>query len=129
MSLVLAVDPAVLTQLFSFNEDEYLKKLYSTSDLQQLVQFESQLDREIKGLDSDIQTLVYENYNKFIRLVFEKRLQLFKLAQPCSVVPRIPFESCECKSIRCQARERSSPAAWRRLSDSGTNLERASIFF
>lgn len=42
-------------------------KLKASSNLQSLIKREDELDREIKGLDSDIQTLVYENYNKFIR--------------------------------------------------------------
>jgi hypothetical protein len=45
----------------------YVDKLYGSYGLEKLMSREEQLTREIKALDSDMQTLVYENYNKFIR--------------------------------------------------------------
>ncbi|EDQ89193.1 uncharacterized protein MONBRDRAFT_37048 [Monosiga brevicollis MX1] len=57
---------ASLHHLCSFDSQKYLDKLYAASNLQQLIAREDELDHEVKGLDSDMQTLVYENYNKFI---------------------------------------------------------------
>ena len=38
----------------------------SEASLAQLMAQEGEIVRQIQGLDSDMQTLVYENYNKFI---------------------------------------------------------------
>jgi len=40
--------------------------LISTNSLEELLNLEYNLTSEIKELDGSIQTLVYENYNKFI---------------------------------------------------------------
>ncbi|KFM62792.1 Protein fat-free-like protein, partial [Stegodyphus mimosarum] len=49
-----------------FNPDLYLHKLLKECNLNQLMQKEQQIYRQIQSLDSEMQTLVYENYNKFI---------------------------------------------------------------
>uniref|UniRef100_A0A8C5R254 Vacuolar protein sorting-associated protein 51 homolog n=1 Tax=Leptobrachium leishanense TaxID=445787 RepID=A0A8C5R254_9ANUR len=49
-----------------FNPELYLTKLRKESSLAQLMDVESDMVRQIRSLDSDMQTLVYENYNKFI---------------------------------------------------------------
>lgn len=49
-----------------FNPDLYLNKLLREKNLAQLMEKEQHSYREIQTLDSDMQTLVYENYNKFI---------------------------------------------------------------
>eukprot|EP00729_Bicosta_minor_P015219 gene15219-27696_t len=49
-----------------FESDHYLKKIYSALPLGELVTKEKKLGSQIKSLDSEMQTLVYENYNKFI---------------------------------------------------------------
>lgn len=46
--------------------ETYLDEVYKTAGLQDLMDQEVKMVREIKALDSDMQTLVYENYNKFI---------------------------------------------------------------
>ncbi|EFX60518.1 hypothetical protein DAPPUDRAFT_342945, partial [Daphnia pulex] len=49
-----------------FNVDAYVDKLVQETSLKQLIDKEQELVREIQSLDSEMQTLVYENYNKFI---------------------------------------------------------------
>ena len=49
-----------------FNPDMYLSKLIQEKSLTELMDKESEMLRQIRSLDSDMQTLVYENYNKFI---------------------------------------------------------------
>ncbi|XP_054709728.1 vacuolar protein sorting-associated protein 51 homolog [Uloborus diversus] len=49
-----------------FNSDLFLHKLLKECSLSQLMQKEHQIYRQIQALDSEMQTLVYENYNKFI---------------------------------------------------------------
>ena len=49
-----------------FKPDVYLGKLIREKSLTELMDKESEMLRQIKSLDSDMQTLVYENYNKFI---------------------------------------------------------------
>ncbi|GFY47581.1 vacuolar protein sorting-associated protein 51 homolog [Trichonephila inaurata madagascariensis] len=49
-----------------FNPDLFLHKLLKECNLNQLMQKEHQIYRQIQSLDSEMQTLVYENYNKFI---------------------------------------------------------------
>lgn len=44
----------------------YLKQLLNGTRLPQLLQKQLQISSEVKTLDSDMQMLVYENYNKFI---------------------------------------------------------------
>jgi len=50
----------------NFQPQTYLSKLITDRSLTQLMDEEQNMVRDIKGLDSDMQTLVYENYNKFI---------------------------------------------------------------
>ena len=49
-----------------FKPDVYLNKLLKEKSLTDLMDKETEMVRHIKALDSDMQTLVYENYNKFI---------------------------------------------------------------
>lgn len=49
-----------------FDADLFVNKLVSEASLAQLMAQEGEVVRQIQGLDSDMQTLVYENYNKFI---------------------------------------------------------------
>ena len=50
----------------AFAPDVYLNKLLKERSLTELMDKETEMVRHIKALDSDMQTLVYENYNKFI---------------------------------------------------------------
>lgn len=49
-----------------FKADTYLSRLIKEKSLTELMDEESKTLTQIKALDSDMQTLVYENYNKFI---------------------------------------------------------------
>ncbi|XP_074642673.1 vacuolar protein sorting-associated protein 51 homolog isoform X2 [Tubulanus polymorphus] len=49
-----------------FKADIFLNKLLREKSLAELMDKESEMVKNIKSLDSDMQTLVYENYNKFI---------------------------------------------------------------
>ena len=49
-----------------FKPDAYLSKLLKERSLTELMDKETEMDRHIRSLDSNMQTLVYENYNKFI---------------------------------------------------------------
>jgi len=49
-----------------FDADIYVSRLVNEASLAQLMAQEGEIVRQIQGLDSDMQTLVYENYNKFI---------------------------------------------------------------
>ncbi|XP_037092492.1 vacuolar protein sorting-associated protein 51 homolog [Pollicipes pollicipes] len=49
-----------------FNPDMYLHQLLRESSLTELMDTEANVYKQIQSLDSDMQTLVYENYNKFI---------------------------------------------------------------
>ncbi|KAI3972990.1 hypothetical protein MKX01_019648 [Papaver californicum] len=50
----------------SFDPDQYMKLLIQKSSLEGLLQRHVEMAAEIKNLDTDLQMLVYENYNKFI---------------------------------------------------------------
>ena len=50
----------------AFDADRYLAQLLRTARLKALMQKHVDMSTEIKTLDSDMQNLVYENYNKFI---------------------------------------------------------------
>ncbi|XP_014667495.1 PREDICTED: vacuolar protein sorting-associated protein 51 homolog [Priapulus caudatus] len=49
-----------------FKPDLYIEKLLKEKSLTELMDKESEMVKQIRSLDSDMQTLVYENYNKFI---------------------------------------------------------------
>ncbi|KAL4660008.1 hypothetical protein GN956_G260 [Arapaima gigas] len=49
-----------------FDPELYLNKLRKECSLTELMDQESCMVKQIRSLDSDMQTLVYENYNKFI---------------------------------------------------------------
>lgn len=50
----------------SFDADQYMNLLMQKSNLEGLLQRHVEMAAEIKNLDTDLQMLVYENYNKFI---------------------------------------------------------------
>ncbi|XP_024390058.1 vacuolar protein sorting-associated protein 51 homolog [Physcomitrium patens] len=50
----------------NFDSDHYISSLLRKSPLDRLLQRHVEMAAEIKNLDSDMQMLVYENYNKFI---------------------------------------------------------------
>eukprot|EP00268_Persea_americana_P047214 TRINITY_DN4904_c0_g1_i5.p1 TRINITY_DN4904_c0_g1~~TRINITY_DN4904_c0_g1_i5.p1 ORF type:complete len:223 (-),score=36.84 TRINITY_DN4904_c0_g1_i5:39-707(-) len=50
----------------SFDPDVYMNLLIRQSSLEGLLQRHVEMAAEIKNLDTDLQMLVYENYNKFI---------------------------------------------------------------
>ena len=50
----------------AFDPDMYTQKLIKEASLSQLMAQEAEVVKQIGALDSDMQTLVYENYNKFI---------------------------------------------------------------
>lgn len=50
----------------NFAPDIFLNKLMKEQNLAELMDKENEMLRHIRSLDSDMQTLVYENYNKFI---------------------------------------------------------------
>ncbi|XP_052119339.1 vacuolar protein sorting-associated protein 51 homolog [Arachis duranensis] len=50
----------------SFDPDHYMNLMVHKSNLEGLLQRHVKLATEIKNLDTDLQMLVYENYNKFI---------------------------------------------------------------
>ncbi|XP_061338409.1 vacuolar protein sorting-associated protein 51 homolog [Gastrolobium bilobum] len=50
----------------SFDPDQYMNILVHKSNLEGLLQRHVEMAAEIKNLDTDLQMLVYENYNKFI---------------------------------------------------------------
>lgn len=49
-----------------FKHDVFLNKLIREKSLTELMDRETDVLRQIRALDSEMQTLVYENYNKFI---------------------------------------------------------------
>ena len=49
-----------------FDHSEYVRKKFSTCEVHDLQREDTKLIHDIKTLDSDMQMLVYENYNKFI---------------------------------------------------------------
>ncbi|XP_078588251.1 vacuolar protein sorting-associated protein 51 homolog [Branchiostoma floridae x Branchiostoma japonicum] len=49
-----------------FKPEVYLQRLMQEKSLNELMDKERDMVRQIRSLDSDMQTLVYENYNKFI---------------------------------------------------------------
>ncbi|XP_055327239.1 vacuolar protein sorting-associated protein 51 homolog [Paramacrobiotus metropolitanus] len=50
----------------AFDPDQYLRRVLKEEALVDLIEHEAEMVQQIKALDSDMQTLVYENYNKFI---------------------------------------------------------------
>ncbi|KAH7863328.1 hypothetical protein Vadar_016148 [Vaccinium darrowii] len=50
----------------SFDAEQYMNLLVQKSNLESLLQRHVEMAAEIKNLDTDLQMLVYENYNKFI---------------------------------------------------------------
>ncbi|KAL9271939.1 Vacuolar protein sorting-associated protein 51-like protein [Drosera capensis] len=50
----------------SFDPDQYMNLLVQKSNMETLLQRHVEMAAEVKNLDTDLQMLVYENYNKFI---------------------------------------------------------------
>ena len=49
-----------------FDHNEYVRKKFASCEVNDLMREDTKLIHDIKTLDSDMQMLVYENYNKFI---------------------------------------------------------------
>nr|XP_026689475.1 vacuolar protein sorting-associated protein 51 homolog [Ciona intestinalis] len=49
-----------------FHAENYLRKIKQEKSLAELMDAENDMAKQIRTLDSEMQTLVYENYNKFI---------------------------------------------------------------
>ncbi|KAJ8610852.1 hypothetical protein CTAYLR_006476 [Chrysophaeum taylorii] len=49
-----------------FNADDHVREMLETKKLQELLEADEALCRDVKTLSGDMQTLVYENYSKFI---------------------------------------------------------------
>ncbi|PHU30587.1 hypothetical protein BC332_02680 [Capsicum chinense] len=58
----------------AFDADQYMNLLVQKSNLEGLLQRHVDLAAEIKNLDTDLQMLVYENYNKFQTLGVQLKL-------------------------------------------------------
>lgn len=52
--------------IVGFNHQIFVKNLLLTKDIKELLKEDVKMVHDIKTLDSDMQMLVYENYNKFI---------------------------------------------------------------
>lgn len=62
---VAAPDPASIDH-GAFDPDRYFERLLRSQGVRRLLKTDQSMLRDIKKLDSDMKTLVYENYNKFI---------------------------------------------------------------
>ena len=49
-----------------FDVKTYLNDQIKTKEMDDLIKMDNQLNSEIRSLDGELQTLVYENYHKFI---------------------------------------------------------------
>jgi hypothetical protein len=50
----------------SFEVDKYMHKIFVEKQLPGLIQTDNELVADIRQLDGDMKTLVYENYSKFL---------------------------------------------------------------
>lgn len=50
----------------NFDPNKYLQSFLKTNNIKSLIQKNIELEQDIKSYDQDIQSLVFENYNKFI---------------------------------------------------------------
>ena len=66
----------------AFNVDKYVSNMLQYKSLEELVQRGNAMVSEIKSLDSDMQMLVYENYNKFISATDTIRKMKFRVEVP-----------------------------------------------
>ena len=85
-----------------FDSDLYVTRLRSEASLAQLMAQEGEVVKQIQGLDSDMQTLVYENYNKFIsatetirKMRVDFRSMESEMEQLASSMTTITTFSCE----------------------------------
>lgn len=58
--------PLLQMEAENLNRCRYLQSLLRTARLDALLAKHTEMSSEIKNLDSDMQMLVYENYNRFI---------------------------------------------------------------
>uniref|UniRef100_A0A8R1XWD7 Vacuolar protein sorting-associated protein 51 homolog n=1 Tax=Onchocerca volvulus TaxID=6282 RepID=A0A8R1XWD7_ONCVO len=58
-------DPLDINSI-NFNSEAYLSDLFRKKNLDELVQVEEDMVHNVRRLDSEMQQLVYENYNKFL---------------------------------------------------------------
>ncbi|PPD90913.1 hypothetical protein GOBAR_DD12149 [Gossypium barbadense] len=71
----------------TFNADQYMNLLIRKSNLEALRQRHVEMAAEIKNIDTDLQVLVYENYNKFISTTDAVKRKIFDVVATvvCSI--------------------------------------------
>ncbi|MBA0620786.1 hypothetical protein Godav_006463 [Gossypium davidsonii] len=71
----------------SFDADQYMNLLIRKSNLEALLQRHVEMAAEIKNIDTDLQMLVYENYNKFISATDAIKRKIFDVVATvvCSI--------------------------------------------
>ncbi|UYV67490.1 VPS51 [Cordylochernes scorpioides] len=72
-----------------FNVDMYLTKMLNKTPLSDLIVMEKEYFKQIQTLDGEMQTLVYENYNKFIKAsetIRQMKFDLEKMEQDMLVL-------------------------------------------
>lgn len=74
-----------------FNANRYVASLLQYKSLEELVQRGNSMVSEIKSLDSDMQMLVYENYNKFISATDTIRAMKHRVQVFCSCSAPLPL--------------------------------------
>ncbi|NXJ68000.1 VPS51 protein, partial [Rostratula benghalensis] len=83
-----------------FDPEVFLTKVRSECPLGQLLAREAARGGEIRALDSDMQTLLYENYNKFISATGEHPAQgLGNLGVPGGVPRPVPVQVGNCPAL------------------------------
>ncbi|KAL2622175.1 hypothetical protein R1flu_002380 [Riccia fluitans] len=96
-----------------FDSDRYIQSLLRRTPLEGLLQKHVEMAAEIKNLDSDMQMLVYENYNKFISATDTIRRMKENVAgiesnmdQLLETVTAVRAKSDGINSSLCERRER-----------------------
>ncbi len=81
-----ATDPCNIDSS-AFEAKAYLTSLLKKCDLSDLMAKETEISEQIRSLDSEMQTLVYDNYNKFINATHTIKMVPVLFFPPPQLIP------------------------------------------
>lgn len=115
----------------NFDADAYVDKLIQEAPLETLITTESSLKADVRRLDSEMQTLVYENYNKFISAtdtVSRMKMDFRAMEDDMQQLARLMQQIAECSgSVTSALQERREEID--RLSSTDETLKKLQFLF
>ena len=114
-----------------FKAEMYMEKMMANDSFEQVVTRENEVASQMKGLDSEMQTLVYENYNKFISATDTVRKMKSQVDSMTDTMKNLAESMRDINTVNVGINERLSPQRDRiaKLSAAHITLKKLQFIF